>query len=590
MSFSLPALGLFEIRAFKDYNAQIAALTTRGLTAQGRKDLPPHPFRLPFDWHADPFGDRNWMFQLHAWRLIDPHLNRLRHEPDHPRAFTDIHAIIADWHRANMRSQRGRFTWYDMATGLRALRLAYLVLATRRLGTPLPDPKMMVELVERHAAILTDPDRLSPGNHGLFQMNGLMALLWLHPGLPGAARMKRYAAKQMSRLLDRQLGPEGVHTEDAPYYHFFTVKKIARILGAPWWRGSDLAPMRARLAHAEAAANWLADPAGRCVPIGDSDESVLLTGPPALSAWPHIRRGAHLGAALDGYGVVRSAPDVPPERSRILFLTASFHAHGHKHADCLSFVWQEAGHNILIDSGKYGYERNAMRDYFVSTCAHSTVEIGIEAFDRAAAHAYGSGLRRVTAPGETWVIEAEADRRHVGAMHRRSVFYRPGRFVLAVDHIRPADGTTAETGPQRFTSWWHFDPDLDLTVGVSPGIWWAAGLPEGRRVHITHVANAGPPQGQLHLGEMTPRIQGWVSRSYLDHAPAPVLGFPAETGSGYFSATLFEILEAGGRPALVLTWRPAEATISLGTVSASAGGQQRIPFGAFALEADTVLL
>ena len=90
--------------------------------ARGR-DLPPQPFRLPFDWHADPLKDRNWMFQLHASRMLDPYLNRLVADPGHPRAFADILEVIADWHRGNARSRAGRFTWYDMSTSLRGLKL-----------------------------------------------------------------------------------------------------------------------------------------------------------------------------------------------------------------------------------------------------------------------------------------------------------------------------------------------------------------------------------------------------------------------------------------------------------------------------------
>ena len=31
-----------------------------------RKDMPPWPVVLPVAWDANPFGDRNWRFQLHA--------------------------------------------------------------------------------------------------------------------------------------------------------------------------------------------------------------------------------------------------------------------------------------------------------------------------------------------------------------------------------------------------------------------------------------------------------------------------------------------------------------------------------------------
>ena len=589
MPASLPGLGVFEIRAFEDYPAEIAALTERGFTAQGRADLPPHPFALPFDWKADPFGDRNWMFQLQAWRLLDPHFNRLRHEPGHPRAFADICDVIADWHRDNIEGGRGKFTWYDMATGLRALRLAYLVLAARTQGVDLPDPALIAGLVDRHVAMLADPARLSPGNHGLFQLNGLMALVWLHPDLPRARRAKPYAVARMTGLLRAQLGPRAIHTEDAPYYHVFATKKIARIIAAPWWRIPEMKPARAKLARAEAACGWLVDPAGRGVPIGDSDASPLARPPLVLEKWPHARRGAHLGAALDGYGVVRSAAEVPPEAAALLFLTASFHAHGHKHSDCLSFLWQEGGADILIDSGKYGYERDAMRDYFVSRRAHNTVEIDGEDFARADAYPYGSGLRQVAPLEDAWLIEADADRRHAGVVHRRAVLYRPDRFVLAVDHVAGVEEGDLPAPARDLTAWWHFDPALGLAPEAGGAAWRAAGLPGGRILRIVH-AGAAAARAHLHAGETDPRPQGWVSRAYLRHEPAPALGFSARAGAAYFAATLFEILPAETAPGLALAWRPADAALALTALDAPDGPSRRFAFGGFALEAAEALL
>ena len=149
----------------------------------------------------------------------------------------------------------------------------------------------------------------------------------------------------------------------------------------------------------------------------------------------------------------------------MLFLMASFHAKSHKHSDCLSFVWQEYGQYILIDSGKYGYKSDEMRRYFQSTRSHNTIEIDGEDFSRAVRHAYGSGMRRVTPVGRTWLIDAEADRPYAGTTHRRCVFLRPGKFVLAIDHIvTTGTGRTAMRLSRRheFTNWWHFDPSLTL--------------------------------------------------------------------------------------------------------------------------------
>ena len=115
-----------------------------------------------------------------------------------------------------------------------------------------------------------------------------------------------------------------------------------------------------------------------------------------------------VGAVLDGYGVVRSGPGVALADSTLVFLTASHHLEAHKHADCLSLIWQERGESLLADAGKYGYQRDRMRRYFRSTRAHDTVEADGRDWSRATADAYGAGLRRVEPAGAGWLLEAEA--------------------------------------------------------------------------------------------------------------------------------------------------------------------------------------
>ena len=43
------------------------------------------------------------------------------------------------------------------------------------------------------------------------------------------------------------------------------------------------------------------------------------------------------------------------KNSSYLAQTCAFHSRVHKHADDLSLIWWEHGHQILIDPGKYGY-------------------------------------------------------------------------------------------------------------------------------------------------------------------------------------------------------------------------------------------
>jgi uncharacterized protein (DUF1499 family) len=591
-------LEAYGINIHRNYAADIKALVSVGFMAPGRKDLPPHPIRLPFDWHADPFGDRNWMFHLHAWRMLDPHLNRLLREPDPSEAFADVSAVLADWHRGNILSRPGPFTWYDMSTGLRALKLAFLMRLAVRRNYAFPDSAMMADLVDRHIAELCRPEELNPGNHGLFQLNGLMALSWQIPAHPRASQACAYATDRMGALLDAQLGPRGVHTEDSPDYHFFAIKLITRILDAPWWRIAAMDPFRAKLAAAQDARYWLVDPAGRCLPVGDSTDKVRVKKFDGLRRWPHTRRGAVLGAAVDGYAVVRTDPAVPVDRSAILFLTASFHLETHKHADCLSVIWQEAGENLLIDSGKYGYQQDRMQDYFQSSRAHNTLEIDGSSFSRKTAHAYGSGIKRVAALERTWTVEAEADHASKGVRHRRCVFFRPHHFMLAVDHVTAVRSASRLTRLRQavrrrciFASWWHFNPAHTVASAPGPdGRHAVSGLAKGRQLRVSHVSTGLEPRAELHQGEMRPRVHGWVSRDYRQYEPAPALGFLSRGRLDYFAAALFELVGPESAPRLDLRGVDGGGRIMLAEGQGTPKGARNFAFGPFAMEIAETLL
>ena len=85
--------------------AKAADLVEReGFIPPGR-NLPSWPLSLPLDWSADPFGDRNWQFHLHAWRMIDPAL--LTHEQRGESRYLDwALAIVFDWAEWHLRDNR----------------------------------------------------------------------------------------------------------------------------------------------------------------------------------------------------------------------------------------------------------------------------------------------------------------------------------------------------------------------------------------------------------------------------------------------------------------------------------------------------
>ncbi|MFW8565643.1 heparinase II/III family protein [Orrella sp. 11846] len=336
----------YEIKPSRDLDSEIREYFNQGFVALGRADLPPYKITFPMDWSLDPYHDRNWVFQLHAWQMLDPFLARFSNAD-----IEYIAKVITSWfdyEKTNRNPEIEEWLWYDMAVGLRALKIAYFVLRCKKLNVENPIENVD-QLVVKHLKRLMNLEELSSGNHGIFQLNGLMSLAWVLQSkvewkrLSLLRKASRYAREQIKIMLGRQLGQFGVHTEDSPDYHFFAVQKITTLLKAPWWQDAEMTHIRQLLAQAEIAKCWLVTPAFECVPIGDSDKGQKRSTikKDLIELWPHESTETEMGAQIDGYAVIRSKPEIPVSASRFVFFQGSFYTDVHKHADDLSFIWQE---------------------------------------------------------------------------------------------------------------------------------------------------------------------------------------------------------------------------------------------------------
>lgn len=525
----------YQITRLGGITAKVAELETRGF--QARSDLPPTPFALPYKWNDTGVSDRNLQFHLHAWRMLDPYLNGIAKGINASGYYDVVEATIADWVETNLTGQPGRFTWYDMATGIRASKIAFLQRAAANMGRSGLMFDGVATLISEHFVHLMNLRELNKGNHGLFQLWGLKSLASAFPDHPQSQAATAYAIRRMTDLIGRQFGAHGIHTEHSPEYHFFALSSVSNILDAPDWKISEMAFTRSLLEKGATANPWLADPKGYTVAIGDSEEKFrTVDALGSMVNWPHKKQSTTLAAVLDGYGVIKSPPEIPLEESSYLFMNASRHSKAHKHSDCLSFVWQEGGSPILIDSGKYGYQQNELRDYFTSCHAHNTVEVNKTTVHPNMRKPYGSALRVLEAvAGGGWRMEAETFANQDEYGHRRVLVHFPGRRLIVIDTVTPA--LSGELRENHFALWWHFPSgaQVDLESG-------RVNMPDGhRQVRISYDLNIPKSQIQLHEGEKSPRLQGWVSPSYLEVVAAPVIGISADGNSVFRAATVFDL-------------------------------------------------
>lgn len=416
-------LGVASRQAFGAYAkpAKFRELTASVL--EGTLSLPPHPqwTGKVSDWASDPYSDRNWQFQHHTLRWLNP----LRWS-----AFAGDDAAAAEWRRvarswgqANTPASRAPsvFAWKDMADGNRAIQLS--------LGAPLitPDDDWYVPLLRYHVDWLKDDKNIVRKNHALHQHAGLVVAA---AALRDAEAL-RTAYDRMVKQFESTFDAQGANDEGSVGYHEMNLKWWSQAwerieiegLEIPDFVSERLEAGRTALAH-------LTMPNGRFPQIGDTKRSAVGRG-----RNPHLEYVATQGAE----GIAPEATAVAFERGYVvsrsgwgekrpladeshMVLRFGAHVRAHSHQDRGSVHLYSRGRPWLVDSGFHSYQTgDPTRNHFLAREAHNLVVLpGLLHDDNALVD-----LTRFTVTEQVHDAELQ-DRGYDGIELRRRVLYLPG--------------------------------------------------------------------------------------------------------------------------------------------------------------------
>ena len=193
--------------------------------------MKPWLFTIPIEWDADPFKDTNWRFQLHAWRLIDPILIQY-HETNNTAYLKESITMIMDWYEFHIVNEKqSDMQWYDMSTALRAMKLAWIwnELAEDENISTIETREKLHHLMELHIDKLSDESLITEGNHAYFQLVGLKLSCLANNAISSCKNKSEFNDPKMKHLLNKQFSQQGIHRENATYYHLFTVKTLQRL-------------------------------------------------------------------------------------------------------------------------------------------------------------------------------------------------------------------------------------------------------------------------------------------------------------------------------------------------------------------------
>lgn len=493
-----------------------------------RRDLAYWEFSYPVDWQADPFKEDNWQFLLHSFYMLDP----LLVADDFRKSESDINAaikIVSDWNDFHLiKGRSAKYSWYNMAVGMRSAKIAYLHNRLRYHHPALLDASaeaMFSALAQAHVAPVVKGDiPLRMTNHGLFQIHGVVALCREFPTIAACKESQDFVRRNLDRIIAAQFDDEGMHLEHSPAYHRFTLNKLEALESTGWYKEFPRIPAVSRKARSNLF--WLIDPSARFWGVGDSIpseqpgyESLELPKnecPSDLDPEKGIPKACVVMREFDsGYVSIKTLPSIPVNYASGLFFQGGFHSSVHKHLDDQSFELFELGSRLIVDSGYYGYMAHPMRRYMLSTRAHNTVEVDGKDFSRSDVHAYGSAIRSADSFRDYFKIQGRVDHKKLGAAHSRQLLYRPGKWLMVRDWVSGGQA-------RKVTQWFHFHPDVVLLRNSAES---ASFSLHGAEFSISSTSGC---ELRLDRGVKSPRLQGWYSPAQGIAVPNYALGFSCQ--------------------------------------------------------------
>ena len=459
----------------------------------------------------------------------------------------------------------------------------------------------------------------SPYNHLIGEAAALYMLGAYLPEFEAAPRWRAAATAVLTSRLDEQFYADGGSVEQSTFYHHATLGYYllagltSKVVGEPlpreiWWA----------IERALDFSLALMQPDGFTPTIGGADDGkpIRMQHLPFWDFRPYLS----IGAVVFGRGDFKAAagrfyedavwllgtegvktfdglePQMPPGPSRALpasgywvlrsdwsssadyacvdcgeqaagIRTDAVPNSMHGHADCLSLVVSLGGRRVLVDSGFYSYNAGGEWEaHFRETAAHSTLKV--DGRDQARhigkmawSHGYRAAMEGWHADArESWFVGSHDGyaRGDAGVRHRRTVWLRPGAWLLVHDEIT-GNGSHAYEANFQFGPGTLQDRGDTARFNDTVDISWASAESWSARVAV---GGRGPADGWIaeSLGVLVPAPRLTLTCA-SEAPPVHLIVVLAPTGAAAGGSVWASVREACDARADAGGTQPAFATI-----------------------------
>ena len=526
-----------------------------------RKDLEKWKIPDKVNYDCDPFGDTNWMFQLNALRTLDP-LMENGIEEKHVEYVVNTILQWDQFDKENLGS--GTYRWHDMATGIRSEKIGYIL---NLLENNYPEKIIKISKLRKiaieHHNKLMDEKFLSRGNHGVFQIHGLMALSNALGGLE-YEKGEKYCEHNMEWFLKDQFFPDGFHSENSPEYHIYMISVFEKIIDSGWYSSEGISQLWENILEKACFLLW---PDGNIIEIGDSNPSKVSKRYKdgfinEFSERIHSNKKFLENNRLmvkseeSGYTIVRS-PFKSDEDNYMLMTVSAFRKRQHRHSDDLGFTLFENNEKIFVFPGKYSYGKTREREYVLKTKAHNCLEIDNIDFPRSSGHEYRSAVTDIQNREDEVIIQKMMKWDHVNTIHNRNIIYSPGEYIVVLDIFEA-------TKMRNFKQWFHFGEVFNDSFYIDDNI--IIGESENNTITGVMISSNMEEHIVKHYYQSEETLSGFISGSYNKLIPINTVCNEINTDEG-FLGSIFSFKSDDVKMAVSIQEENVEVKINIDGIS-----------------------